>query len=110
MAALELPETLAFKIEAWRRLGVLHLQQDEGFDETSWLAIHAGMGHWPERTDPVFEELPRDEALRALQWRRAAITRAVARLPAHADYLARVVDATSIPSRIARSSSGETRA
>jgi len=91
MAAMELPETLAFKIEAWRRFGLLHLQQNEGFDETSWLAIHAGMGHWPERTDPVFEELPRDEALRALHRRRAAITHAVARLPGHADYLERLM-------------------
>jgi len=90
MASLELPPTLAFKIEAWRRLGVLHLQQDEGFDETSWLAIHAGMGHWPERADPVLEELSRDEALKALQWRRAAIAQAVARLPAHADFLERI--------------------
>lgn len=87
MASMDLPETLAFKIEAWRRFGVLHLQQDEGFDETSWLAIHAGMGHWPARTDPVLEELARDEASRALHWRRAAIADAVARLPAHAEYL-----------------------
>jgi tryptophan halogenase len=96
MASMDLPETLAFKIEAWRRLGVLHLQQDEGFDETSWLAIHAGMAHWPERTDPVLEELPLDEALRALRWRRAAIESAVARLPRHADYLSHV---TSLVSR-----------
>jgi len=90
MATMELPETLAFKIEAWRRLGVLHLQKDEGFDETSWLAIHAGMGHWPERTDPVLDELSQDEALEALRRRRAAIASAVARLPAHADYLNQV--------------------
>lgn len=92
MAALELPETLAFKIEAWRRFGVLHLQHDEGFDETSWLAIHAGMGHWPERTDPVLEELARDEAVRALHRRHDAIAAAVARLPAHADYLNQMVN------------------
>jgi len=90
MASMALPETLAFKIELWRRYGVLHLQQDEGFDETSWLAIHVGMGNWPERTDPVLEELSRDEALRALHWRRAAIAAAVARLPVHADFLNQV--------------------
>ncbi|HJV60219.1 MAG TPA: tryptophan halogenase family protein [Albitalea sp.] len=91
MAAMELPETLAFKIEAWRRLGVLHLQQDEGFDQTSWLAIHAGMGHWPEQVDPVFDELPRDEAVRALERRRQAIAATAARLPLHNDYLNRVL-------------------
>ena len=87
MATMELPQTLAFKIEAWRRFGVLHMHQDEGFDETSWFAIHAGMGHWPERADPVLQELPRDEALQALQRRREAIAATVGRLPTHHDYL-----------------------
>ncbi len=87
MATMELPETLAFKIEAWRRLGVLHQYDEEGFDATSWLAIHAGMGHWPERADPVLQELPRDEALQALQRRREAIAATVDRLPMHHEYL-----------------------
>jgi len=91
MATMELPETLAFKIEAWRRVGVLHQQQDEGFDETSWLAIHAGMQHWPERADPVLQELPPDEALQALRARRNAIAAAAARLPMHHEYLENVL-------------------
>jgi tryptophan halogenase len=91
MAAMELPETLAFKIEAWQRLGVLHLQGDEGFDEHSWLAIHAGMQHWPERADPVVDELAPGDARAALQARRRAIADAVARLPAHDAYLARIL-------------------
>ena len=91
MATMELPETLAFKIEAWRRFGVLHMHQDEGFDETSWFAIHAGMGHWPERADPVLQELPRDEALQALRRRREAIAATVDRLPTHHDYLKAVL-------------------
>lgn len=91
MATMELPETLAFKIEAWRRFGVLHLQHEEGFDETSWLAIHAGMQHWPERADPVLQEVPAADALQALQRRRDSITAVVARLPAHHEYLASVL-------------------
>lgn len=88
MAAMALPETLAFKIDAWRRFGVLHMQNDEGFDETSWLAIHAGMQHWPERADPVLAEVDGAEALQALQRRRDGIAAAVAGLPAHHEYLA----------------------
>jgi len=93
MAAMELPGTLAFKIEAWRRFGVLHQQQDEGFDETSWLAIHAGMQHWPERADPVLQESPHDEALQALSRRRDAIAAVVAKLPTHSAYLGTVLGA-----------------
>jgi tryptophan halogenase len=91
MATMELPETLAFKIDAWRRFGVLHMQHEEGFDETSWLAIHAGMQHWPERADPVLQEVPIDEARQALHSRRDAIAAAVARLPAHHEYLKSVL-------------------
>jgi len=87
MATMRLPDTLAFKLHAWRQACTLHQYDEEGFDETSWLAIHAGMQHWPEREDPVWQELPRDEALQALRRRRDAIANVVAGLPRHHDYL-----------------------
>ena len=92
MATMTLPDTLAYKIELWRHHGVLHQQRDEGFDETSWLAIHAGMRHWPERTDPVLEELPLADAREVLHQRRDAIARAVAPLPSHHGYLAMLMN------------------
>ena len=52
MAALELPESLAYKIHAWRETGALVGYDDEGFDRTSWLAVFAGMRHWPKRVSP----------------------------------------------------------
>jgi tryptophan halogenase len=91
MATMELPDTLAFKLHAWRECGQLVVYDEEGFDATSWLAIHAGMGHWPMREDPVLQELSRDDALRALLQRREAIAAMVARVPTHADYLNRVL-------------------
>lgn len=60
MAAMELPDTLAFKLHAWRQAGVLPRYRWEGFDANSWLAIHAGMGHWPERADPALADMPRE--------------------------------------------------
>lgn len=83
VATMELPDTLAFKLELWRRHGVLHQYDEEGFDATSWLAVHAGMDHWPERDDPVFAEIPRERAARALQARRDGIAATVERMPAH---------------------------
>jgi len=87
MATMELPDTLAFKIRAWRQAGVLHQYDEEGFDATSWLAIHAGMRHWPEHTDPSFLDVPRNAALAGLQWRRERIVEAVAAMPTHDTYL-----------------------
>lgn len=83
MTSVALPETLAFKIRAWRQGGVLHQYDAEGFDATSWLAIHAGMGHWPERADPALEAMARAEALAGLQWRRRCIVDAVRAMPTH---------------------------
>jgi hypothetical protein len=91
MASMELPETLAFKIQAWRQSGVLHQYDEEGFDATSWLAIHAGMGHWPERADPSLCDMPQHDALRALHLRRDSIAAAVAAMPSHEDYLGSVL-------------------
>jgi len=91
MATMELPPTLAFKIHAWREACTLHQYDEEGFDATSWLAIHAGMQHWPTRQDPVLDELPREEALLALRRRRDAIASAIAPVPTHDAYLARVL-------------------
>ena len=83
VATMELPDTLAFKLDLWRRFGVLHEYDEEGFDATSWLAIHAGMDHWPERPDPVLAEIPAERALRALRGRRDAIAASVQRMPPH---------------------------
>lgn len=91
VAAMELPDTLAFKLELWRRFGVLHEYDEEGFDATSWLAVHAGMDHWPERQDPVFAEIPPERALQALQGRRNAIAAMVERMPPHHRMLEQVL-------------------
>jgi glycine/D-amino acid oxidase-like deaminating enzyme len=87
MTSMELPETLAFKIRAWRQAGSLHQYDLEGFDATSWLAIHAGMGHWPEHVDSKLGAMTRAEALEGLQWRRKCINEAVAAMPTHGAYL-----------------------
>ncbi len=91
MATMELPETLAFKLHAWRQAGALHQYSEEGFDATSWLAIHAGMGHWPERADPSLADIDRGQALQGLQLRRETIAAAVAAMPTHEAYLAGVL-------------------
>jgi hypothetical protein len=87
MAAMELPDTLAFKIRAWREFGALYQYDEEGFDANSWLAIHAGMGHWPRNADPTLRELAPGMALHALRARRSGIAAAVAAMPTHDAYL-----------------------
>jgi len=83
VASMELPETLAFKMDAWRRFGVLWDYDEDPFFGQNWLTIFAGMDYWPKREDPVFAEIPLERALKALQGRRQAIASAVERMPRH---------------------------
>ena len=98
VSSMTLPDTLAFRIELWRRYGVLHEYDEEGFDATSWLAVHAGMDHWPERDDPVFAEVAPQRALHALKGRRDALAAAVAGMPPHHRLLAQVLAERGAPS------------
>ncbi|HEY8876333.1 MAG TPA: tryptophan halogenase family protein [Roseateles sp.] len=87
VTGMALPESLAYKLHAWRETGALHNYDEEGFDETSWLAIHAGMQHWPQRQSPWMNEVPPEIAARQLTERHAAIAQLAAAMPAHDAFL-----------------------
>jgi Tryptophan halogenase len=92
VAAMELPETLAFRMEMWRRFGLLHEYDEDPFYAPSWLAIYAGMDYWPERYDPVCGEIPAERAQQGLQWRRDGIAARVERMPQHHQVLQKVLE------------------
>ena len=87
MAGMELPDTLAYKIHVWRQAGALHQYDEEGFDANCWLAVHAGMDHWPQRTDPTLADMAREAAWQGLRQRRERIAAVVAAMPTHDAYL-----------------------
>jgi tryptophan halogenase len=92
MATKALPDTLDFKMHAWRQTGALNLYDTaEGFESSSWLSIYAGMGNWPEYLDPVFDEVPLEEARQALHQRRDQFAAMVDRMPTHDAYLRSVL-------------------
>ena len=91
VTAMELPDTLAFRLHAWRQTGALNMYSAEGFESASWLAIHSGLGNWPEHLDPVLNEVPFEEAREALRQRREQIAAMVENMPTHDAYLRSVV-------------------
>lgn len=93
MTSMTLPDSLAYKIHAWRQAGVLHQYEEEGFGASSWLAVHAGMQHWPQRLDPTLAEVPDAQALLWLRERRRQIAAAAAAVPPHGAWLDRVLAA-----------------
>ncbi|HWF99425.1 MAG TPA: tryptophan halogenase family protein [Steroidobacteraceae bacterium] len=88
-AAAGVPDTLAYKMSQYRSRGTLVIYDEEPLPEVAWLALYLGQGIWPQRC-AALAEVPDMEAVRAQLTRmRATIDEAVARMPAHAEYVRR---------------------
>ena len=87
-AAMEVPDTVTWKIEHFRRNGRLVQRDADLFGPASWLAVHVGQGNIPEGTDPLLPLRGADHAdyLRKLE---AAMAQAAQGMPSHADYIAK---------------------
>lgn len=85
-SAMEIPDTLAFKIEHFRRYG-RHIARDmDLFGAPSWHAVHIGQGNIPQSTDPI-AAYRGDEGRVWLGKLRAAMAAEAARQPAHPDFI-----------------------
>jgi tryptophan halogenase len=87
-AAMDIPDTLARKIEHFRRYGRLVSEGPELFGNASWLAVHVGQLNWPQRHDPLADLRGVDGAA-MLARQRDAMARAADAMPTHADFIAR---------------------
>ena len=54
-AAMDVPDTLALKIEHFSSYGRLIAREMDLFAPASWLAVHIGQLNFPQRTDPLAE-------------------------------------------------------
>ncbi|MDE2410550.1 MAG: tryptophan 7-halogenase [Sphingomonadales bacterium] len=87
-AAMEVPETVTWKIEHFRRHGRLVQRDADLFGPPSWLAVHIGQGNLPVGTDPLLPLRGTDHGdyLKKLE---GALARAAESMPSQADYIAR---------------------
>lgn len=86
-AAMEIPDSLSFKIEHFRRYG-RHIPRDmDLFAPPSWHAVQIGQGNIPEATDPVADYRDTD-ATGWLAKLRNAMAMEAGRQPTHADFIA----------------------
>ncbi|KQU49606.1 tryptophan halogenase [Sphingomonas sp. Leaf339] len=89
-AAMAIPDTLAMKIEHFRRHGRLIARDMDLFGAASWLAVHVGQLNLPEGGDPLIDYAADPAASRRFVEQLAgAIGRAAETMPTHADYIAR---------------------
>jgi tryptophan halogenase len=85
--ALAVPETLADKVELYKKTGRIATLEHETFLPASWLAIYAGLHVWPERHEPIVDLLGGGDVQARFESMRGNIRRAVETLPAHAAFL-----------------------
>ena len=84
---MDIPDSLARKIELWRLHGRIFRENAELFGVTSWVAVLLGQNIWPERYDPVADTLDEAKVAAAMAEMRAAYARAAERLPAQDEFL-----------------------
>ena len=93
-AAMDVPDSLAQKIELFRETARVFRRNEELFAENSWVQVMLGQGIAPRAWHPIAGKLNDDELDRLLGMIRQDVTRTVAGLPDHAAYVARYCGAT----------------
>ncbi|MES1971333.1 MAG: tryptophan halogenase family protein [Pseudomonadota bacterium] len=86
---IEIPDTLAEKIEMFRHSGRLIEREKDLFHEASWLAVMLGQGISPERYDTLADVIAPNEARAVLSGMRKVIAGTAAAMPGHAQFIER---------------------
>jgi tryptophan halogenase len=84
---MDIPDTLAAKIELWRGKARNFREQADLFTEDSWIAVLLGQGIMPESFDPLVRALPVDETVRFMSHLRDVIGKTAAAMPTHDEFI-----------------------
>ena len=86
---MEVPDSLAEKIELFRTNGQIFREEDELFTETSWAAVMMGQGIAMGGHNPMADTIGAPALLREVGEIEKSIKFLVQQMPTHADYLAK---------------------
>ncbi len=83
---MDVPDTVTWKIEHFKRYGRLLARDADLFGPASWLAVHIGQGNLPDGGDPLLNhrDVNASDWLGKLQ---AALEAAASRMPTHQAYI-----------------------
>lgn len=93
--AMEIPDSLQYKIELYRARGHFVRYRWEMFGNASWLAIYDGFNIQPDIYDPAVDAFSEDYLANTLDEMKLAIRNAVEGSPDHAAFIARYCAANS---------------
>lgn len=89
--SMEIPDTLACKLQHFRAYGRFVSQGYELFQLASWLAVYVGQAVATERYDPLVDARDVSEVRRQLAGIRRVIAAAAESLPAHDEFISRML-------------------
>ncbi|HME38055.1 MAG TPA: tryptophan halogenase family protein, partial [Steroidobacteraceae bacterium] len=85
---MDIPETLAYRINLFRSSGRVAFQNQELFVEPNWLSVFIGQGIWPRRYDPLADVIPIDSVRAQLSRLKMSIRQTAEAMPTHARFIA----------------------
>jgi tryptophan halogenase len=85
---MEIPASLAHKLELFRSKGRIFRFQDDTFTEDSWLAVMLGQNIMPRGYDPCVDRVPLPDLVKNLSHLREATRRAAEFMPTHQAFIA----------------------
>jgi tryptophan halogenase len=89
---MPIPDSLAWKIEAFRATGRVYADQGELFQNASWLAVLLGQDVMPRAYDPLLEHRGGAEmSAKRLAGLRQLMAQTAPTLPTHAAYVGGLV-------------------
>jgi tryptophan halogenase len=91
---MSIPDTLAFKIEMFRKYGHVAVDPGENFGARPWLQVMYNQGVMPESYPPLTDEFDDEAMLREMAKVRSGIERTIAGMPRHEEFIARNCHAT----------------
>jgi tryptophan halogenase len=86
---MDVPDSLTHKLALFAASGRVGRDVDDLFRDASWVQVMLGQGIMPADYDPMADQIAEGQLTEFLGNLRRVITRAVASLPSHEDYLAR---------------------
>ena len=91
---MDIPKSLAHRIDLFRETGRVFRVPDELFAENSWTQVMLGQGITPEQYHPVVNVMSDDELKRFLDGIKSGVDKTVAQLPKHQAYVEQYCKAT----------------
>lgn len=87
--AMEVPDSLARKIELFQRSGRIFREDVDLFHENSWTQVMLGQGITPEQYHAIVDMMSDTELASLLSGIKQSVDRTVVELPSHQEYVAR---------------------